>query len=638
MREGIFVWVSRGKPVTHGGQMEEKKDKKDNPIAAKGDPKTVKSVKKNTQEKAEVASAIEKHPSQEQKGGKTKIKSAVSEKAQIIKKPVFLTKIQFDIEKISLSLSNLNIFGLGYVLSGKIQRWLFWLAGGIILLTAGYFLNASNNPGLWAALFIAYFIAMTLDLFLLLQRDKPQTPDLLKKSKYILPAIALLINAIFYGGFFAFRSSGSNLYQQGLDAFYGGDFSSAVGSWCPLTAYYPLSLNKEVVDVQEALNEASVLQNIRNLVKDGHYQAALDSIALFNSIYSKTAHKNFIKQTGMDAYLGLSTQQLAQEKFEDSLDSLQTAAIVYPDTVFENPDMMDEAYNNLFLGWAQHLKNQEEYQSALPKYEFVLTSFPDSPGSKDAYEGAAQSYYGLSDQLSKENLREEAALALEVVLNKYADSEAVESVETALPGAYLAWGKELRDDKHYLAAMEKFEDVGKLSQADAGTKREAKAEIEKTIPMLARDSGEDGTMVLAAAKEIACDRKIPDDKTVGLYAEEPGKFLACDSLRDSSKEWLGDLTASSPGEFLYTIFTEYDEDRVQSCPYTGNRTLYRIRLLTVVEVKSVLTGETIAEKLFYGSLPDSCPIIHSFYGMTDEMYGNYPESEPIVEWLEGIVE
>jgi hypothetical protein len=46
-----------------------------------------------------------------------------------------------------LSLSNLNIFGLGYFLSGQKKRWLISLIGNLSLLTVGYLTNASKKPG-----------------------------------------------------------------------------------------------------------------------------------------------------------------------------------------------------------------------------------------------------------------------------------------------------------------------------------------------------------------------------------------------------------------------------------------------------------------------------------------------------------
>ena len=83
------------------------------------------------------------------------------------------TKHHQNPQAIFLSLSNLNPFGLGYLLSGQRKRWLFSLIGNLGLLAVGHLTNASKNPALWAGIFLVVFIGMAVDLWLLLKK-KPE--------------------------------------------------------------------------------------------------------------------------------------------------------------------------------------------------------------------------------------------------------------------------------------------------------------------------------------------------------------------------------------------------------------------------------------------------------------------------------
>lgn len=156
-----------------------------------------------------------------------------------------------------LAIANLNIFGLGYWLSGKKLRGVLFLVGGVILLTAGHLINASKNPLLWRSFFLALFIGMALDLWLLLRKKQINLAPVLQKSTLLLPALAILVNVVFYGGFLLYRSLGSNLYQAGLTAYEDDDLYSVFGNWHALSSSYRLLLNPQVVEVQQSLGEVN---------------------------------------------------------------------------------------------------------------------------------------------------------------------------------------------------------------------------------------------------------------------------------------------------------------------------------------------------------------------------------------------
>ena len=86
-----------------------------------------------------------------------------------------------------LALSNLNFIGLGYLLAGLKKRWLFSLIGNLVLLAIGHLTNASKNPAFWAGIFLAVFIGMAVDLWLILKKKPELITEKLTKIAILLP-------------------------------------------------------------------------------------------------------------------------------------------------------------------------------------------------------------------------------------------------------------------------------------------------------------------------------------------------------------------------------------------------------------------------------------------------------------------
>lgn len=120
---------------------------------------------------------------------------------------------------IFLALCNFNSIGLGYLLASQKKRWLFVLIGNLGLLVGAYFANASKNPYLWAGIFLLVYIGMAVDLWLLLKKKPELIKAKLTKNAFLLPGMAVLINLVFFGGFFAYRWVGSNTIQKGNMAY-----------------------------------------------------------------------------------------------------------------------------------------------------------------------------------------------------------------------------------------------------------------------------------------------------------------------------------------------------------------------------------------------------------------------------------
>jgi len=157
------------------------------------------------------------------------------------------------------------------------------------------------------------------------------------------------------------------------------------------------------------------------------------------------------------------------------------------------------------------------------------------------------------------------------------------------------------------------------------------------VLLLASDSGEDGQSVLDDAMFDACAGDVVTDPSVGIFEEETKKALACSTYSVTLPE---DLIADKPGNLFYVVDRYDDERRVQSCDYVTSydtRTLERWQSYSEIIITDVRTGETIYDKTFYGSAPESCPGEYWFGSMTEYLYGDDVDEDKITTWLDEVL-
>lgn len=538
-------------------------------------------------------------------------------------------------QKIWLMLANFNLTGLGFWLSDqKIHGYIF-VGAGLFLLVVGHLLNASKNPLVWAFLFLAMAVGMVVDLWILMRDKEIKLPNFIQKSPTLLPVLVVLVNVIFYGGFLLYRSSGQKLYENGLKAYQEGDFSSAFGNWYSLSQNYRLSLNKEVSDIKDQLQEVALLVTIDAQIDDADFVGAFTSMRQFRVLFPESTLISSMADMGMDAYLAWAEQLDEQNDFDEGLEKLTKIASHYPIQMEARQREMDAHFSAHYLAWGDYLFTQADFAGAVEKYEYLLAVYPDLDEAEQAYEQAALSYLEWSDQLNEQQQYEDAALKLEQVVENYADSTALADSMERLPEAYLAWGGELSEQQQYLLALEKYSVIKDLD-TDAALKEDAEEQYQSTLLLLAYDTGTDGSAVLAEAKEQACDGEIPTNPSVGILEDEPPKVQSCSINRMASyPAWLStDLTAASPGEFRYVIMGDGDSRVVQTCAYDGGYKLERRQIFNDISIVDILTGEVIAERTFYGPAPESCPFIYIFHSTTDWLVGDRVDEDTVNEWIE----
>jgi tetratricopeptide (TPR) repeat protein len=529
-----------------------------------------------------------------------------------------------------LSLSNLNSVGLGYLLTGQKMRWLFSFISNLILLVVAHFTNASKNPKLWAGIFLLVFVGMAVDLWLLLKKKPELIGEKFSRNAMILLLAAVLINLVFYGGFFSYRWAGSNLIKQGDEAYTTSDYESSFKSYYSASQLYRLSLNPAVEAVKSRLNEVSTILAGRDYFAKADYPAAIETIAKFNEFFPDSTKKNDMVVLGIDTYLAWAKDLRGKNEFESSLKQLD---IVLDEYAKANPGRISEINNAIasnYLLWGQNLVEKKDFDLGIEKLETVVNQYIESDSYDQAYEDAAKAHYEAALSLidSKENY-ELAVSHINTVIDEYSKSTVVDSASLEKPVALLGWGKSLNNEKAYLKALEKYDEIKTITN-DTSILAEVDTESQKTIQLLARDVGGDGEVEILFTMQETCAGFPASRPSIDLFPEEQGKALVCDG---SDYIVPVELIADMPGTFRYVILREDSSKRIQACPYTGGHTLERWVNTSLITVQLVKNGDVFSKKTFTGAPPSSCPNEYYFSGDTDTSYGDLINDADITTWL-----
>jgi tetratricopeptide (TPR) repeat protein len=533
-----------------------------------------------------------------------------------------------------LAISNLNIFGLGYILTGQWKRWLFSFIGNLILLAAGQFFKASKTPQLWAGIFIFVFLGMAVDLWLLLRKKPELINEKLTKNAVLLPLAAILTNLIFYGAFFAYRSAGSNLIKLGDEAYTVSDYGESLKNYSSAIRLYQLSLNRDVESINNRLNEVSTILAGRELLAKADFPAVIETIAKFKELFPDSIKKNDMVILGIDTYLAWAEDLRGKNEFESSLKKLDIALRAYAKT---NPGRIAEINNAIasdYILWGNSLVEKKDYNQGIEKFEIVVNQYAQSDSYDQAYENAAQAYFDTA--ISLLNSKKDFQLAesyINKIIDTYSKSDLAGEALLKKPIALLGWGKSLNDEKAFLKALEKYDEIKQLTK-NPEILAEVETEIQKTILLLARDVGNDGEVEIFFTREETCAGFPASRPTIDLFPEEQGKALDC-----GGNDFLIpiELIADAPGTFRYVITREDGSKRIQACPYTGGHTLERWVNTSLITVKLVKNGEVFSKKTFTGAPPSSCPSEYYFYADTDLSWGDWINDADITPWLEKVL-
>jgi len=544
---------------------------------------------------------------------------------------------KFNLHAFYLSICNLNFLGIGYLLAGKKKRWLIALGANLALLAAGYFLNASRQPGVWAAVYIAAYLAMAVDLYLLVVKDPTLVPEKLTQKAFLLPLIGALLLVVFLGGFFAYRSAGNDLIAKSEMAYESDNFSESFKDLYSVDQLYRWSLNPAVPASEAKLQEVSTILTAQNYADQKGYEAALDAVAKFYEFFPSSDKTDLIDNLAIDQNLAWAQDLMADANYQGCLNHFQTILTDYPSQAVERKTDIDNAMAENYLAWGESLNAKQSYVSGIEKLETVVSSYVKTTSYEPAYQAAAKAHYDYALDLASRNIFSTAEMHLLTVQTDYINAEVLEDAVNEMPNMYLAWGIDLREDESYLDAMHKLNKVAECTSDDDLL---AKAENQKTeiIPLLARDDGEDGAEVIQGALLQVCNGEEVTNLSVDIFPDEPGKAMAC--LGYTNSYVAEEAQADIPGTFRYAVTTEDADRRVQSCDYLtsmDSRTLERWQSGTKVTILNVKDGSKYKEKVFYGSSPDSCPASYWFSMKVELTWGGEVDDEKIKEWVSTVI-
>ncbi|NMC46466.1 MAG: hypothetical protein GYA52_06490 [Chloroflexi bacterium] len=541
------------------------------------------------------------------------------------------------LKPILVSVCNLNFLGIGYLLIGKKKRWMIAFGASLAILLIAYLTNASKNPWLWGCIFLAAMLAMAVDMWLLLKKEPTLCDGILKDNLTLLIITASLLVVLTGGGFYFYRWLGADLYRQGVLAYQDDDLDTAFKDLYSVSYLYRLSLNPVVLDAQDRLGEISLIIDSQNRVTAGDFIVASDMVEKFEEFYSDSPKIEDVKNIGVDAYIGAAQQLTASGEYEASLEKIQTVRKILPVQAEARKTEIDEVLAANYLSWGEDEYQQANYETAIEKFEIVISEYAESESLEDAYAGAALAHFDYAVEFDGAKEYDLAWEHYTSVTENYKTSEEYQEAKTRTASMLLAWGKELVSQDHFLLAMEKYDLIGDYS-TESTLLAQADEENQATILLLADDTGEDGKSVLSAARSLACSGETVTDPSVAIFDEEDPGYLAC-STHDGIV-LAQDLIADRPGNLFYVIDRVDDDRRVQSCDYVTSydrRTLERWQNYAEISVIDVRTGDIIYEKTFYGPSPESCPNEYWFGSMTEYLYGDDVDDEKINTWLDGVL-
>jgi tetratricopeptide (TPR) repeat protein len=347
-------------------------------------------------------------------------------------------------------------------------------------------------------------------------------------------------------------------------------------------------LNKQIVDTGGLLDEVSVIVASRSYAASGDYAAALDAAKKFHDFNPDSPKSSEMNNLAIDTSLAWVKNYQKTPILRLAYTHLQT---IMQDYRKNQPNARKRSMRQCenYYQWGRSLSSAMDYTGAIEKMEMVVSDYPDSQVSQDAYEGAAQAHYDVSKNLISSRDFQSAYENLQTIQSKYPQAKVIASVNKDMPDLLIDWGDELSSQEQYLDAIEKYQQVAQFTQDETVTAT-TDEKYQQAVASLARDAGTDGSTVIQQAYQQACNGEVVTDPSVDIFPEEAGKAMPChvDDEQYVPYEFIADI----PGTLRYVVSSEETDRRVQSCPYVTSydrRTLERWQYGITVTVTSVKT-------------------------------------------------
>ena len=410
------------------------------------------------------------------------------------------------------------------------------------------------------------------------------------------------------------------------------------------------------------INQSFAVQNCADVVQQTTF-VSLYPRGLFASMF-----------TGHDQYtqcrIKLDVEQAVVAKnWEQALSLAQQYLAAYPDGPFAK-NLSEQAPKYLFT-WSAELIASHNYSSGIEKLKQILETYPDSPSAKPAPETIYQTYILWAKELTSKQDFKEAEPLLKTALSYFkADSARTEPIKQELVNLYVAWGDkqvelgdiengtasykkageispgkidvelfiaraylrkalEISDTNNFDKALARVKEISDKAQSE-NIKSEANIAREKILSAYSSSTSPQATEQLTAAITLTCQGQRPELPIFGLDIENI-RFGSSNAFAKLPADW----AAERPGELRYVICSSETEQKIESCRYTGNHYLTRMRYVWQITLYDILTGEVASKTSLKGADPDRCPYRANFLvgSTTSRSYGKRPTADQLVAWL-----
>jgi tetratricopeptide (TPR) repeat protein len=422
-------------------------------------------------------------------------------------------------------------------------------------------------------------------------------------------------------------------YQEWVDALLAKDMYSQ-----SIEVYKMILGDKNLVSFHpEIVNDIGdvYLDWSDHLGKQGIFDESADVLNdLLMDYPSSNASQRVIPLLG-EIYMGWGESLRKVENFDESIEKYNVALESYiqePDTNQSVQSVVGEIY----LEWGDALRKDEKFDESIEKYNTALASYVQTPEAiREVYALISETYLEWGNALRDKGLYEEAIDKYEIVLDEYDQSPAAFLASDEIPMIYIDIGTQQYQDGKFLASLDTLESIKTLTQKES-ILSQAASEFQNALKGLAKDSGDEGQMILSQAFNSACSGEPAVFPLINSDEAKPGKILIC---KETEKEFIvpDDLLASYPAHLRFVTKAYLKWHTIDSCSYHGGFTLHRRRYYWTVQLIDASTGVLFASEKFYGSEPGNCPQKFTFSNRVGYLSGEKPSMEIVIAWINDLL-
>jgi tetratricopeptide (TPR) repeat protein len=458
--------------------------------------------------------------------------------------------------------------------------------------------------------------------------EKSQTPEKKPKRKHSKTrdiliivgaclAFALLVGAYIGGGFYFNGQINQAFAQQKCEA---------VVQYRYFVSLYPQGIFSSTFTGYDQYTECTFKVNVEQAVELENWETVVTLSQGYLAAYPNGVFAAGMNEQTVGALSTWAKELIAGQNYGSGIDKLQQLIEMYP--ADPTAESAREEILQTYLAWEKELAEAQNYAEAEQKLKSALAYFEsDSARASKIKEELVNVYINWGDMQVEigniDNAIKNYQQAAEI-------SQSGTDVNLLIAKAYLKQAIGIADKNDFNRALAKVQEVADTAQAE-NIKAEANATREKILAAYAASNSLEATEQITAAISMVCEGKRPELPIFGL----DNKNIRFGLITLIPIQLPKDLAAETPGQLHYVACAVEKEKQIQSCPYDGGHTLYRLRYEWEITLYDVATGEVFTTQTIKGSNPPECKQTELFaVGMTyRKAYGSKPTLDQVAAWF-----